>query len=333
MKKFDITFRGEVLPRHDPEEVKAGFVDLFKIRDSGMLEEIFSGETVVLRSNLDRKAAAEYFVKVNELGAVIELVTSNARYKDHENASANLDDGEDFAPHIVDESGDRISVNGDIQLKQPGLVDRSWPVSTAHARQPKPEVESKSGRANGHNVTHLKIHRAQKEDTAKREADAEKELAATRDAEDTIAAAAEKNRLAGLEHARQMQERAAKAKLQAEEATRAELHAAETAKAKRKSEAERARRLQETEAKARALVEEERRQTKETARRKTLAKQIDEVTREELSRLQAQGLEVQKNVETRLTELQQAAVQTGTAAEGEIARLKELALDVGDNDG
>ena len=89
MKKFDITFKGEVLPRHDPELVKAGFVDLFKIRDTGMLDEIFSGETVVLRSNLDRKAAAEYYVKVNELGAVIELVTSSARYKDLEDESAN----------------------------------------------------------------------------------------------------------------------------------------------------------------------------------------------------------------------------------------------------
>ena len=36
MKKFDITFRGEVLPRHDPERVKAGFMDLFKIRDTGI---------------------------------------------------------------------------------------------------------------------------------------------------------------------------------------------------------------------------------------------------------------------------------------------------------
>ena len=118
MKKFDITFKGEVLPRHDPERVKAGFVDLFKIRDTGLLDEIFSGETVVLRSNLDRKAAAEYYVKVNQLGAVIELVTSNARYKDHEDGSANSEHGNAFTPHTVLDSQDQISVNSDILQKK-----------------------------------------------------------------------------------------------------------------------------------------------------------------------------------------------------------------------
>ena len=58
MKRFDVTFKGKVLPQHSPEQVKAGFVELFRIQDPAMLEEIFSGEKVVLRSNLDRKTAA-----------------------------------------------------------------------------------------------------------------------------------------------------------------------------------------------------------------------------------------------------------------------------------
>ena len=142
VKKFDITFRGEVLPKHDPERVKAGFVELFKIRDSGMLEEIFSGEPVVLRSNLDRKAAAEYFVKVNQLGAVIELVTSSARFNDQDTGSANATDDDDFTPHPLKDTQNPRGENGDILVRQPGLVDRIWPVSAARMKRPQQQAET-----------------------------------------------------------------------------------------------------------------------------------------------------------------------------------------------
>ena len=61
VKRFDLTFKGDILPDHEPEQVREGFADLFRIRDPIVLEELFSGDAFVLRSNLARKAAADYF--------------------------------------------------------------------------------------------------------------------------------------------------------------------------------------------------------------------------------------------------------------------------------
>lgn len=78
MKRFDLTFKGEILPDYDPRQVKASFAELFRIKDPQILEELFSGDRIVLRANLDRKSAAEYFHKVSQLGGKAELVTSSS---------------------------------------------------------------------------------------------------------------------------------------------------------------------------------------------------------------------------------------------------------------
>lgn len=101
MKRFDVTFKGQLLPRREPEQVKAGFAELFQIKDPGMLEEIFSGQAVILRSNLDRKTAAEYFMKMNKLGAVAELVPSAASMREHTNGEKHAAQINGIQPHIV----------------------------------------------------------------------------------------------------------------------------------------------------------------------------------------------------------------------------------------
>jgi hypothetical protein len=53
MKFFDLTFSGAVLPEHDPMQVKQDFARLFAIQDSALIEEIFSGKTILLRHHLD----------------------------------------------------------------------------------------------------------------------------------------------------------------------------------------------------------------------------------------------------------------------------------------
>ncbi|MEH6586017.1 MAG: hypothetical protein V7720_05630 [Halioglobus sp.] len=78
MKRFDLTFKGDILPDHEPQQVREGFADLFRIRDPLVLEELFSGDAFVLRSNLDRKSAADYFRKVCDIGGLAELVATKA---------------------------------------------------------------------------------------------------------------------------------------------------------------------------------------------------------------------------------------------------------------
>ncbi|MEP4148540.1 MAG: hypothetical protein ABJL54_15090 [Halioglobus sp.] len=78
MKRFDLTFKGDILPHNDPLKVREGLAELFQIRDPLMLEELFSGDTFVLRSNLDRKPAADYFRKIKDIGGIAELVATDS---------------------------------------------------------------------------------------------------------------------------------------------------------------------------------------------------------------------------------------------------------------
>jgi len=76
MRSFDLTFNGAVLPDRDPMQVRQDLARLFAIEDSDLIERLFSGETVILRHNLDRKAAADYFRKISLLGGKVALVKS-----------------------------------------------------------------------------------------------------------------------------------------------------------------------------------------------------------------------------------------------------------------
>ena len=136
MKRFDVTFKGQLLPRREPEQVKAGFAELFQIKDPGMLEEIFSGQAVILRSNLDRKTAAEYFMKMNKLGAVAELVPSAASMREHTNGEKHAAQINGIQPHIVvafEEHDGRQA--GEAHAEQPGQTDKTWPVSAARIQR------------------------------------------------------------------------------------------------------------------------------------------------------------------------------------------------------
>jgi hypothetical protein len=74
VNKFNLTFWGEILPGKDPQQVKLRFAKLFGIDDPERVDHFFSGETITLRRNLDRKVAGEYFHKLHKLGVTAELV-------------------------------------------------------------------------------------------------------------------------------------------------------------------------------------------------------------------------------------------------------------------
>lgn len=99
MSIFDLTFNGTVLEEHSPEQVKTDLGRFLNIDDPTLLETLFSGETIILRSSLDRKTAAEYFSEISELGGKVELVrlkkgasisTELARLEQTEGGSARV---------------------------------------------------------------------------------------------------------------------------------------------------------------------------------------------------------------------------------------------------
>ena len=53
MNRFNLTFKGDILPGKHPQKVREGFAALINIDDPSRIELFFSGEEVVLRRNLD----------------------------------------------------------------------------------------------------------------------------------------------------------------------------------------------------------------------------------------------------------------------------------------
>lgn len=79
MNRFNLTFSGEILPGQSPDTAKLRFAEMFEIKDSERLEKFFSGEPVILRRNLDRKAAAECFQELQKIGVAAALVKTTAQ--------------------------------------------------------------------------------------------------------------------------------------------------------------------------------------------------------------------------------------------------------------
>jgi hypothetical protein len=74
VNKFNLTFWGEILTGRDPQKVKARFAKMFAIDDPERVEHFFTGDTIILRRNLERKVAAEYYSKLRKLGVESRLV-------------------------------------------------------------------------------------------------------------------------------------------------------------------------------------------------------------------------------------------------------------------
>ena len=79
MNRFNLTFRGEILEGHDPEQVKARLAAILAIDDPAQLQRLFCGDPVVLRRNMERKEAAELYARLRQQGIQAELVKIGER--------------------------------------------------------------------------------------------------------------------------------------------------------------------------------------------------------------------------------------------------------------
>lgn len=66
--KYDIYFRGEVLPGHDEVQVKQSIAKLFKASDA-KLAQLFSGKVNVIKKSVDKATAAKYQQTFKKAGA------------------------------------------------------------------------------------------------------------------------------------------------------------------------------------------------------------------------------------------------------------------------
>jgi hypothetical protein len=210
VSKFNLSFRGEILPGYKPEQVKPLFAKLFAIDDPQRVEMFFSGKPVNLRRNLDRKEAADLFRKLHDIGLLSELVKASEEVQ-----PASIIKSPE--PETASESCQKANPRGmdhDILQRAAGRIDQSWAVSSRKPRPTnKPREIDQTGQIADRSVAETNIEvRAREEEATEKTRIAEQAKAV---AESATAAAAEHARIAEQEACRkkaQSRETAAKAK-------------------------------------------------------------------------------------------------------------------------
>ncbi len=71
-ESFEVAFSGEILEGENPEDVKVRVGKIFNA-DEAKIAQLFSGNRVVIKKNLDQQTAAKYKKALNKAGAACEI--------------------------------------------------------------------------------------------------------------------------------------------------------------------------------------------------------------------------------------------------------------------
>lgn len=143
MNRFNLTFSGEILAGQDPAQAKLRFGEMFSIDDPVKLERFFSGQTIILRRDLERKAAAQYYHQLHQLGMVAALV--NVTTKDTAKIVARTPQ-----PPTQETPADSTTTSNQPDSKpatpQPhfGGIEQTWAVSSSAVKRSPPARESRT---------------------------------------------------------------------------------------------------------------------------------------------------------------------------------------------
>lgn len=89
-QKFRITFKGEILPNANLDEVKQKLAAFFKA-DIKEIESLFTGKNFVLKENVNLDAAQNYMYQLEQFGALCELVEMETESKKTPKATTTTD--------------------------------------------------------------------------------------------------------------------------------------------------------------------------------------------------------------------------------------------------
>ena len=332
MNKFNLTFKGEILPGKNPQRVRTAFAKLFGIDDPERVEGFFSGETIILRRDLDRKTAADYFAKLRKLGAVSELEKVTVQQTVAVIASRTPPSPEpEPAPaaqpkqEAEDQQPLKRGMDHDILERKPGQVDQSWAVS---ARPAKPDASQKTTEENTTEDARLKAEEQERVAEVRARRKAQQAEAARRAAEEAAERKSEQLRQEQKEVDRQqaLQEKsrrkvAAVAAQQKAIQKEAERKAAEEAQRQQAIREEAARKQAEEAARQQAVREEAaRKEAEEAARQKAIREEAERKAAEEAARQQAIREEAQRKAAAAAA-AQRKAEEQAKKAEQEAQRL------------
>ena len=308
MNRFNLTFSGEILPGFKPAQVKAAFARLFAIDDPKRVDLFFSGKSVVLRRNLERKEAADYFRKLHDIGLRSELV------KVDKEGQPPPPPPEPPPPPPEPTKANERGMDRDILQRKAGHVDQSWAVpSRAGKAAPAAPIEEKAPRAaeveTKQRAAENEAHKQAEEDAQQKAAEAARKKA---EAEAQQKAAEEAARKKAEEVARKKAEEVARKKAEAE----AKQRAAQAA-ARKKAEEEAQQKAAEEATRKKAEAEAKQRAAEEAGRKKA----------EEAARKEAEAAAKQKAAEeaARQAALKEAARRKAEAEEAERLALEEEA--------
>ena len=73
---FEVAFSGEIRVGENPEDVKARVGKMFNA-DEAKIEQLFSGNRIVIKKNVDQQTAAKYETALNRAGAECEVKSTS----------------------------------------------------------------------------------------------------------------------------------------------------------------------------------------------------------------------------------------------------------------
>ena len=292
MNKFNLTFWGEILEGRDPQKVKARFAKMFSIDAPERVEHFFSGDTIILRRNLERKVAAEYYSKLRKLGVEVELVK--------------------VEPAAVEKPPAHSGAPAEPEAAPEGESDweKARRLAELEAQQRKAQRAAEQEQARQRTEAAAQQRRVEQEELKRQRAEAESRRKQEEEIRAREQAAAEAQRKTELEARRQQQameaaeRKAAREKARQREAAEAARRKAELDEQKRiareKAAAEKARKAEEKRKAAEALakqreLEAEQKRQEEQRRKEQAAK--EKARREEEKRKAAEALAKQRALE------------------------------------
>ena len=323
MNRFNLTFRGEIIAGHDPEQVRTSLARELAIEDPARLQDYFSGDPVVLRRNMERKEAAELYARLQQMGIQVELVKipdrgslqSDAKLRTPAGAGVGRAETPPDSSHSVSEALRKADLAAQQSLPEEDKAElaarekalkralKAKQKETGRRKKAAPPGKATSPRMSAAQAAKLKAQLQQQAEAAARR-QAELELSRTRELNRQAVAQAEHERLEAERRQRLEVERAEQARREAEERLRLEVARAERERAQRERiEAERA--------------EQARLEAQEQARR--------EAARQEKARIEAERAEQARR---EAAERERLAAEKAAQREQEKRRAEQLAARV-----
>lgn len=127
-QRYEVVFRGDVVPGQSIIEVKQRLAELFGA-DSARIDGMFSGRPVVIKRNLDEDMAKRYQSSMRKAGAVVDIRRSAETESD---SSALSGETNQASPQLPDEEVEVAPVGADVLTPEyrrdfsPAEIDTSY---------------------------------------------------------------------------------------------------------------------------------------------------------------------------------------------------------------